>query len=75
MEVTACLLQVWAVDLVLFYLNVGKGTVGESWSTPASFLQLGGFLLLLLGTIIYAQVGILPLQWSTCPLMRRLGGR
>lgn len=48
------------MDLVLFYLNVGKGSVGEEWLMPASIMQLGGFLLLLLGTIIYAQVKLWP---------------
>ena len=49
-------MQVWALDLVLFYLHVGGGTVGEPWVDPASWLQLLGFALLLLGTVIYAQV-------------------
>ena len=48
--------QVWAVGLSLWLLRVGNGTVGEAWVTPTSQLQLLGFALLLLGTIIYAQV-------------------
>lgn len=49
-------LQVWAVDLLLFYTHTGKGTIGESWASPASYVQLAGFVLLLLGSIVYAQV-------------------
>ena len=48
--------QVWAVDLVLYKMHVGGGTVGEPWGNPSSWIQLFGFALLLLGTIMYAQV-------------------
>lgn len=48
--------QVWAADVTLWELNVGEGKVGEAWAWPTSQLQLAAFTLLLLGTIIYAQV-------------------
>ncbi len=47
----------WAVNLVLYALHVGGSSrVGESWQSPESWVQLGGFVLLLAGTIVYAQV-------------------
>ena len=48
--------QVWAVDLVLYEALPADLNVGEAWVSPASWLQLLGFSLLLAGTIIYAQV-------------------
>lgn len=48
--------QVWGVGLGLWEFHVGDGRVGEAWAYPTSQLQLIGFALVLLGTIIYAQV-------------------
>ena len=49
--------QVWAVNLALYSLHIGGSSrVGEPWSSPESWVQLAGFVLLLAGTIIYAQV-------------------
>jgi hypothetical protein len=48
--------QVWVVDLVLYGALPADLNVGEAWVSPASWLQLLGFSLLLAGTIIYAQV-------------------
>ena len=50
--------QVWAVDVALWELHAGDGKLGEAWAWPTSHLQLLAFSLLLLGTIIYAQVAI-----------------
>lgn len=47
-------LLVWAANLALFYGGVGDGNIGESWK-PHSPLQLVGFLVLLLGTVLYSQ--------------------
>ena len=47
----------WAVNLALYSLHIGGSSrVGEPWSSPESWVQLAGFVLLLAGTIIYAQV-------------------
>ena len=49
--------QVWVVNLALYSLHIGGSSrVGEPWSSPESWVQLAGFVLLLAGTIIYAQV-------------------
>jgi len=42
---------VWVVDLAIFYI-FSHGTLGESWS-GASWIQLVGFLILLVGTAAY----------------------
>ena len=42
----------WAVQLFLFY-EVTAGAYGEAWKGAASFVQLGGFGLLLLGMAVY----------------------
>ena len=55
--------QVWAVDLVLYGVLPADLNVGEAWVSPASWLQLLGFSLLLAGTIIYAQVLASTLQY------------
>lgn len=47
----------WAVDLLLYAALPADLNVGEAWISPASWIQLLGFSLLLAGTIIYAQVG------------------
>ena len=44
------------MDLVLFKTLPVDLNVGEAWMSPASWMQLFGFSLLLAGTIIYAQV-------------------
>lgn len=57
--------QVWVVDLVLYGALPADLNVGEAWVSPASWLQLLGFSLLLAGTIIYAQV--LAFKYRTRP--------
>ncbi|KAK9918918.1 hypothetical protein WJX75_008024 [Coccomyxa subellipsoidea] len=52
---TARTASVWVVDLVLYGALPADLNVGEAWVSPASWLQLLGFSLLLAGTIIYAQ--------------------
>ena len=51
-------LFVWIVDLLLFYGGVGGkhgGTrLGESWSSW-SWMQLGGFAVLVAGTLVYGR--------------------
>jgi len=43
---------IWGADLLLFYVLMPGSGFGETW-TPASWLQLGGLLVLFLGTAIY----------------------
>lgn len=47
-------LFVWIVDLLLFYGGVAGGKLGESWSAW-SWLQAGGFVVLVAGTLIYGR--------------------
>ncbi|GAB4821846.1 hypothetical protein N2152v2_008892 [Parachlorella kessleri] len=48
-------LFVWILDLLLFYAApMGKGKLGEPW-TAYSWLQAGGFLVLVLGTLLYGR--------------------
>lgn len=48
-------LFVWIVDLMLFYGNVaGEAKLGESWSSW-SWMQLGGFAVLVAGTLVYGR--------------------
>jgi hypothetical protein len=46
----------WPCGLMLVtgLVQVGGGAIGESWNR-SSWIQLGGFVVLLLGTINYAQ--------------------
>lgn len=44
------------MGVALWELDVDGGKLGEAWASPTSELQLLGFALLLLGTILYAQV-------------------
>eukprot|EP00188_Purpureofilum_apyrenoidigerum_P002779 Plantae.Rhodophyta-Purpureofilum_apyrenoidigerum.ctg28382.p1 GENE.Plantae.Rhodophyta-Purpureofilum_apyrenoidigerum.ctg28382~~Plantae.Rhodophyta-Purpureofilum_apyrenoidigerum.ctg28382.p1 ORF type:complete len:423 (+),score=90.50 Plantae.Rhodophyta-Purpureofilum_apyrenoidigerum.ctg28382:128-1396(+) len=44
-------LCVWVIDLFLYYF-VTRGGFGEAW-VPYSWLQLGGFCLLVIGTLTY----------------------
>lgn len=46
----------WALNVILYKLQVGGGVVGEPWLWPASPLQLLGFTFVLAGTLLYAQV-------------------
>jgi len=46
---------VWCVQITLYYATEGKA--GEPWGKH-SFLQLGGFVLLVIGTFIYNDVHI-----------------
>lgn len=47
-------LLIWSANLAVFYSNDG-GDVGEHWDRDASPVQCAGFVLLLLGTLLYAQ--------------------
>ena len=49
---TARTLVVWLIDLALF--SCTKGEFGESWNNRTSPIQLGGFVLILLGILLYA---------------------
>ena len=46
----------WACGVLLFHYGVGKGEIGEPWVEPSGAASVAGFALLLLGTILYAQV-------------------
>ena len=50
-------LCVWIVDLFIYYV-ISDGKLGERW-TPYSFLQLLGFMLLILGTIVFNYENLL----------------
>uniref|UniRef100_A0A7S3QMG5 EamA domain-containing protein n=1 Tax=Dunaliella tertiolecta TaxID=3047 RepID=A0A7S3QMG5_DUNTE len=45
-------LFVWLVSLGLFYLPLGVGQLGESW-TKYSWMQAAGFAVLVCGTLVY----------------------
>jgi len=46
---------VWVGDILLYYVFTGHD-FGESW-TRWSFMQLGGFVLLVAGTVVYGSAG------------------
>jgi hypothetical protein len=48
-------LLIWAANLALFYCGIGHGTLGEHWDMVASPVELAGFAVLLLGTLLYSQ--------------------
>mmetsp|Transcript_2785 Transcript_2785/g.6407 ORF Transcript_2785/g.6407 Transcript_2785/m.6407 type:complete len:359 (+) Transcript_2785:210-1286(+) len=50
---------IWAIDLTINYTTSGND-FGEKWVNPWSFVQLGGFVLLVLGQSIYSQILIVP---------------
>lgn len=45
-------ITVWATDLTLFYV-ITRGTFGEQWTWPGSYIQLGALAVLLFGTAVY----------------------
>eukprot|EP01026_Neomeris_dumetosa_P033141 TRINITY_DN2637_c0_g2_i3.p1 TRINITY_DN2637_c0_g2~~TRINITY_DN2637_c0_g2_i3.p1 ORF type:complete len:719 (-),score=52.62 TRINITY_DN2637_c0_g2_i3:352-2508(-) len=51
---TARTALVWGADLTVFYAGIGGGSIGESW-TSTSYLQAIGFVVLLIGTVMYAS--------------------
>lgn len=51
---------VWLVQLILYYATHGK--TGEKWGKH-SIMQLGGFALLVTGTIVYNNVHATALEW------------
>lgn len=50
---------VWGVDLMLYYLG-HYYALGEAWIIPWSFLELAGFIVLFLGTLLYNRIIVLP---------------
>lgn len=53
---------VWSVGLFIYYV-MGNHSIGEQW-TNWSFLELGGFFLLVYGTLAYKDIiPINPLDW------------
>lgn len=51
---TSRTLAVWVVDLILAATGAGGGKLGESWG-PWSWVQAGGFAVLVAGTLLYGQ--------------------
>lgn len=49
---------IWAVGLVLFYST--NGVYGEQWIWGPSLLELAGFALFLVGSLVYSQLIDLP---------------
>jgi len=47
------LIAMWVVGLILYYTTDGK--YGQPWNNY-SYVQLGGFVLLVLGTAIYNEI-------------------
>lgn len=47
-------LLIWGGNLTVYY-SLGGGDIGERWDAAASPIQCAGFVLLLLGTVLYAQ--------------------
>lgn len=45
-------ITIWGVDLLIFYYILPGSAFGESW-TPASYMQLGGLMVLFFGTAVY----------------------
>ena len=50
---------VWIVDLMFYYLG-HYHAFGEAWVEPWSWVQLAGFVVLMLGTMIYNRVITIP---------------
>jgi len=46
-------LMVWGVDLVIYYFI--SRSVGESWNTETSLIELAGFCCLVAGTFVYGR--------------------
>jgi drug/metabolite transporter (DMT)-like permease len=46
-------LMVWGVDLVIYYFI--SRSLGESWETKTSLIELAGFCCLVLGTFVYGR--------------------
>jgi len=49
---------VWGAELLCYYTIDPK--FGEPWKSPQSYMQLGGFVLLVTGTLIYNEVIVIP---------------
>lgn len=49
---------VWVTEIVLYYAVSNE--FGEAWNMPWSFLQLGGFVLLVFGTLVYNAILKIP---------------
>lgn len=45
-------ITIWGMDLLIFYYILPGSAFGEAW-TPASYLQLGGLMVLFFGTAVY----------------------
>ena len=51
----------WACGAVLHAAGPDGGSLGEAWGKPSGVVSLLGFALLVIGTVLYAQVS------ATCP--------
>jgi drug/metabolite transporter (DMT)-like permease len=47
-------LFVWVINIILFYAT--NSQFGEKWDNKSGFIQLGGFLLMVLGTLIHNKI-------------------
>lgn len=58
--------SIWAVELLLYYEV--RHSLGENWVTKWSLMQLGGFVLLLGGTMVYGLAKSKPLPSKAQPV-------
>jgi hypothetical protein len=46
-------ITIWVLDLYIYYSLYPGTAFGEKWVNPGSYIQLGGLLVLFLGTAVY----------------------
>jgi drug/metabolite transporter (DMT)-like permease len=56
---TVRVVLVWVISLIIYYQI--DSTLGEKWD-DSSYLQLGGFVLLVIGTLMYVNARDIPLE-------------